>query len=351
MTFYTLEIKDIQRETPKAIAIAFQVPEHLKDTFSFKAGQYITLKKEINGKEVRRAYSICTSSCSNILRVAVKEVENGTFSVFANTQLYVGATLEVSPPQGTFILEPKNTNTKNYLGVVAGSGITPVMSILQTVLKNEPNSTFTLLYGNTDSKNIIFYEELSALEQQYSTLKVIHTLSKEQTGVYYHGRIDAQLLEDLYKTTWKQQLYDQVFLCGPEAMIHTASDVLTKLGHAKEHILYELFTTSTVENEAPATNNTTIDNATITIVLDDEEEQFAMSASKLILDAALDENIDVPYSCQGGVCSSCLAKITDGKVHMLKNTILSEEEVAEGYVLACQSKPLTPKVTLDFDDV
>jgi ring-1,2-phenylacetyl-CoA epoxidase subunit PaaE len=348
-TFHKLPIAEITRETPLAISISFTIPDNLKDAFKFKAGQYITLKATINGKEVRRAYSLCSTPHSSELKVAVKEVEDGTFSKYANRELKVGDVLEVMVPEGKFIFSPDASAKRNIAAFAAGSGITPIMSIAKTILEKEPNSTFVLVYGNKSEAETIFFKELSALKEQYGDRFFMHlSYSNEQSDDALFGRIEASTVNYAVKNKHKNLAFDAFYLCGPEAMIHIVTDTLKANGVAAGKIHFELFTASTTESEI----STVIDGQTnITIMVDDEETSFVMDPKTSILQAALDRDIDAPYSCQGGVCSSCLARLTEGTAEMRQNNILTESEVAEGLILTCQAHPTSSIVKIDYDDV
>ncbi|MFK5877935.1 MAG: ferredoxin--NADP reductase [Flavobacteriaceae bacterium] len=342
--FHKLTIKETIKETSNAVSITFDVPEKLTTEFQFKAGQYITIKKEINGKEVRRAYSICSDPNTDILKVAVKAVEGGTFSIYATKSLHVGDTLEVSKPEGRFILEPQNG--KNYLAIAAGSGITPIMSMLKASLHDE--ATFTLIYGNKSAEDTIFKERLEVLKKMYSTrLNVHYIFSREETQGELFGRCDVGNLNYLLKNNHKDVVFDQAFLCGPERMIRDLTEVL-KNSIAEENIHHELFSVPVTANE---NNDIPEGNTEISIMLDDEETTFVMSQKKTILNAALNNDLDAPYSCQGGICSSCLGRVKEGAVTMEKNEILTDDEIEEGLILTCQAHPTTPKIKIDFDDV
>ncbi|GGK36966.1 MULTISPECIES: 2Fe-2S iron-sulfur cluster-binding protein [Flavobacteriaceae] len=348
--FHILTIKEIKRETQNAVSILFDIPTGLQNEFQFKAGQYINIKKTIAGKELRRAYSICSAPNSNQLRVAVKAVDNGTFSVFANTILKVGDTLEVQKPEGKFVLETAGNNTKNYLAIAAGSGITPIMAMLKATLNEEPNSTFTLIYGNKTVADTIFKDEINALQKSFPTnLIVQYVYSQEKQENALFGRIDKGNINYVVKNKLKNITFDDAFLCGPEAMIQLAIDVLIENNIEKNNIYFELFSTP-ITSEEKATQNFE-GTSEITVVVDDEETTFNMDAKTSILSAALKEGLDAPYSCQGGICSSCLAKVTEGTAKMEKNAILSDSEIAEGLILTCQAHPTSQKITVDYDDV
>ncbi len=347
--FLNLTIKNISRETSKAVSITFDVPTTLKDQFSFIPGQYITIKSEIEGKEIRRAYSICSAPKSGDLKVAVKEVPQGTFSVIANTQLKAGDVLEVHPPEGNFKLQTDTAANNTYAAFAAGSGITPVMSMIKAVLEDEPNSRFVLVYGNKTPDETIFRSELLELQSNYpERLFIEFAYSQSQEDNAHFGRIEKSTVNYVLKNKFKDTTFEAFYLCGPEDMINTVTSILTENGIKKDAIHFELFTSSaeTIEIQADLDGKTEI-----TVVVDDEEFNFVMDQKKTILDATLDQDIDAPYSCQGGVCSSCICKITEGNAVMEKNSILTDGEIAEGLILACQAHPTSSSITIDFDDV
>lgn len=345
-TFYNVNIKEIKQETANAVSVVFDIPEHLKSEFDFRAGQYITIQKTINDKEIRRAYSICSTPKSGEVRVAIKAVENGTFSVFATTDLKVGDEIEIAAPEGRFLLNPEPN--KNYIAFAAGSGITPVLSMIKTVLENESSSTFTLVYGNKSIADTIFYNELLHLQKKYSNFNLEFVCSRERQENMLFGRIDKPFTNFFIKNKYKDISFDAAFLCGPEEMINTVSTTLQEAGFSSENIHFELFTTSVDEE---AISEVKEGSTEITVLLDDEETTFTMTQTDTILAASLRNQLDPPYSCQGGVCSSCIGRVTEGKAVMVKNTILTDSEVEEGLILTCQSHPTTSKITVDFDDV
>jgi len=341
--FHKLTIKEIIKETSDAVSITFDIPEHLKNDFTFIAGQYINLKTDIDGEEVRRAYSLCSSPNSGTVKVAVKAVEGGKFSVYANEKLESGNTLEVGIPEGKFTLTPENN--KNYIGFVAGSGITPVLAMIKAVIESDTNATFTLVYGNKTPKNTIFFEELNTLATANPNQLAVHYVySRENVEGSLSGRINKEIVTNFSK----DKKFDKAFLCGPEEMINIASDTLAENGFAKNDILFELFTSSASEEIATEVGN---GETEMTVVLDDEETTITISQKDNILAASLRHKLDAPYSCQGGICSSCIAKVTEGKAMMVKNHILTEDEVNDGIILTCQAHATTSKITIDFDDV
>lgn len=347
--FHSLKIKAITKETENAVSILFEVPDTLKSKFVFKAGQYITLKTELNNEEIRRDYSICTHPKSEELKVVVKEVPDGKFSKFANQELNVGDILEVSAPNGRFILEPDTSVSRTIVAFAAGSGITPIMGILKTVLFEEPQSDFVLVFGNKTPKDTIFFDEIIALQSQFASrfkFKLVFSQSNEAEALF--GRIERSTVNYILNQLDPTQI-DSYYLCGPEGMINAVTETLLEKQVAKDKINYELFTSSEAE---PIEINGLVDGEThVTVMVDDEESTFTMSQNKTILEEALSHDIDAPYSCQGGICSSCIARLTEGKVEMRQNNILTDSELAEGLILTCQSQPTTASVKVDYDDV
>lgn len=348
-SFYKLNIKEIKRETENAVSIVFNVPETLKTNYQFIAGQYLNLKLTLDGNEIRRAYSICSSPENGELRIAVKAVKNGVFSQFANADLKTGDNLEVGSPEGNFTFEPQTDRQKNYAAFVAGSGITPVMSILKSVLISEPKSTFVLVYGNKSVEETIFHQELHDLQLRYvGRLFVHYVYSKAKIENELFGRIEKSTVNFVLNNKHKELTFDKFYLCGPEEMINTVSSVLKEHNIAEKSIKFELFTTSSIEKDIASSVNA---HTKITILVDSDETTFEMSQKQTILEAALKQGIDAPYSCQGGICSSCLARITKGTAEMRKNSILTDSEIASGLILTCQAVPTSSEIFIDYDDV
>ena len=348
-SFLKLIIKEVKRETKDAVSILFNVPEELKADYTFVAGQYINLKLTLDGTEIRRAYSICSSPESGELRIAVKAVKDGAFSQFANTKLKAGDAIEVGKPEGKFTFEPQADRQKNYAAFAAGSGITPIMSILKSVLKNEPKSSFVLVYGNKTPEETIFHQELHDLQFQYvSRLFVHYVFSQAKVENALFGRIEKSSVNFVLNNKHKELAFDKYYLCGPEEMITIVSGVLKEHNVKETAIKFELFTTSCKENKIEQSLE---GHTTITIMVDDEETTFEMSQKQTVLDAALKKGIDAPYSCQGGICSSCLARVTSGTAEMTKNSILTDKEIASGLILTCQAHPTSERIYIDYDDV
>ena len=349
--FHTLKIQSINKVTDKSVAITFEVPENLKKKYQFKAGQYLTLKTKINGEEVRRDYSICSSVNSGDLTVAVKAVEDGTFSVYANKHLNVGDTLEVAEPNGRFVFEANKEKTRTVAAFAAGSGITPILSIAKTLLEDEPFSNFILVYGNKSLHDAMFAKDLVALKETFGNrihVHFIYSQAKEEDALF--GRIEKSTVNLIVKNKYKDVTIDKFYLCGPEQMIHTVKDVLLDNQIKESNILFELFTAPT-ETTQPGESKVSKGNSKIKVIVDEEEFEFEMSAKQSVLEASLKQDIDAPYSCQGGICSSCIARITEGEAEMRQNNILTDNEVAEGLILTCQAHPISETLVVDYDDV
>jgi ring-1,2-phenylacetyl-CoA epoxidase subunit PaaE len=354
--FHTLQVQKLTRETDDCVSITFDVPNSLKDIFQFAPGQSLTVRTHLNGAEVRRNYSICTSPLEGVLKIAVKKVAGGLFSTWVFEKLGEGDFLEVMPPVGKFCTPLHPANKKSYVAIAAGSGITPVLSIIKTTLQTEPQSRFTLVYGNRTRSSIIFKEELEALKDKYlSRFRVIHILSRERTdaGINY-GRIDEAKCSQLFKTLIPLAHTDEIFLCGPEELIFLVSDFLIEKGFSKAHIHFELFTIpghkKSIVTTHPSTENPTGPTAKISIKLDGVLFDFDLAYDgQSILDAALAQGAGLPYACKGGVCCTCKARLREGGVDMDVVWGLEQDEIAQGYILTCQSHPKTEKVVVDFD--
>jgi ring-1,2-phenylacetyl-CoA epoxidase subunit PaaE len=347
-TFHSLTVSEVKQETPSAISITLQIPAALKEVFAFKAGQYITIKHLSNEIEIRRAYSICSTPTSGLLTIGVKKVDGGIFSEYANAHLKAGDTLQVMAPGGKFVLVPNPEVSKNYAAFVAGSGITPLVSIVKTALEQEPKSTFLLAYGNQSQTETMFFNELQVLQNKYpQRLHIQFIYSREEAEHGLFGRIDRSKVNFLLKNKFKDTRFDEFYLCGPEAMIDEVSSTLKENHINTKQIHFELFTTSEGDLLVQPHDGSTI----ITITVDDETETFTMSQTKSVLESALEQGLDAPYSCQGGICSTCIARIKEGKAEMRKNQILTDSEIAEGLILTCQAHPTTPTLVVDYDDV
>ncbi len=352
--FHPLIIQNIQRETPESVSITFDVPENLQKEFAFKQGQNITIKKIIDGKELRRSYSICSSPWDNKLRVGIKKAFDGLFSTYANTQLKVGDILHVMSPSGKFYTELNSTNKKKYVAFTAGSGITPILSIIKTTLVTEPQSTFTLVFANKNHLSIMFKDDLEALKDKYIhrfSLCYILTRERMETDINY-GRIDEQKCTQLASLIPFTSV-DEFFICGPLEMTFCIKGFLEKQGVKKNKIHFELFTTPVKQNTAiyhPEIIKENNDSSNITVKLDGRSFNFNLDYnSNNILDAALAEGADLPFACKGGVCTTCKAKLIEGNIEMEVNYGLEPEEVDAGFILTCQSHPRSKKVVVDYD--
>lgn len=349
--FHTLNIKSVNKITAQSVAISFDLPENLKSTYSFNAGQYVTLKAKIKGEDIRRDYSICSSKNSGELTVAIKAVEGGKFSVYANSELKTGDVIDVSTPNGRFVFEANKDKTRTVAAFAAGSGITPVLSIAKTLLEEEPFSNFILVYGNKSSVDTMFFKELADLQTFYGNrfhVHFIYSQANEEEALF--GRIEKSTVNLIVKNKYKGVTIDKFYLCGPEQMIHTVKAVLIENGVKEKAILFELFT-APIESASDSDTELLSGNSKIKVFVDDEEFEFEMSKEESILDAALKQNIDAPYSCQGGICSSCIAKLTEGEAKMRQNNILTDSEVAQGLILTCQAHPTSDTLIVDYDDV
>ncbi|MBS1783126.1 MAG: phenylacetate-CoA oxygenase/reductase subunit PaaK [Bacteroidetes bacterium] len=357
LKFFPLTVKEVRTETADCVSVALEIPQDMEKLFQFSPGQYLTFKHHIDNVEVRRSYSICSSLAERELRVAIKKVEQGKFSSFANDFLKPGEVLEVMPPNGKFSPRKNNPNKKHYLAFAAGSGITPIMSIMKSVLEQEPESDFTLVYGNKNRNSIIFREAIEGLKNRYmQRLRVYHLLSREMMDVtMFNGRIDAPKVKQLADSLIDVKGMDEVFICGPETMLLAVRQQLIDLGLTTEQIHIELF--SSPDEPKPNHENWIKDHksandATSKVSVRLDGTTFDMDLSyhgDSILDAALKHGADLPYACKGGVCSTCRAKVIEGEVEMEVNYALEKNEVAQGYVLTCQSHPKTDRVFIDFD--
>jgi ring-1,2-phenylacetyl-CoA epoxidase subunit PaaE len=355
--FHKLRIKRIQRETPDSVVVSLDVPADLRETFAFTQGQYLTFRREHAGEELRRSYSICSSPLEGEWQVAIKKVPQGRFSSLAVEALRVGEELEVMPPAGHFHTPVHPEQAKQYLFFAAGSGITPVFSIIKTVLLTEPHSRVTLVYGNRGRNSIIFKEGIEGLKNRFlDRLSVYHVLSREQgESELLFGRIDQVKAAQFLQKVVPASQVDECFICGPEDMINGVRAALSETGVAPGKIHYEMFGSA---NAGPASAakaklppvGEDDKHSRVTVQLDGNTRVLEMSYyGNTILDALLETGVDAPYSCKNGMCSTCRARVTDGKVEMDVNYSLSDAEVAKGYVLTCQARPTSEAVAVDFD--
>jgi len=346
MIFHKLKIKQVTKVTSRAVEIVFDLPDDLKKDFEFEAGQYLTLKAVVDGDEIRRSYSLSSAPKEKELKVVVKAVDKGVFSNYA-MKLRAGDTLEVAPPEGLFMHEKKESG--NFLMVAAGSGITPIMAIVKTILQGDESNKVALIYGNQSESQTIYLEQLNDLKDEYSDRFVLkYCFSREERQDALFGRVTKANLNYFLNLDCKGFAFAKAYLCGPEEMIQMAQlNLIEKEVLAKENIKFELFTTA--DGEVEITEDSHLSE--ITVILDDEQHSFTMRRDETLLDVMLKNDIDAPYSCQGGICSSCVGLIQEGEVKMRKNAILTDDEVADGLALTCQACPTTAKVQVNFDEV
>jgi ring-1,2-phenylacetyl-CoA epoxidase subunit PaaE len=350
--FHKLTVSEVSKVTSDSVSISFTLPENLKNKFKFIGGQYITLKKQINNEFIQRAYSIWKAPYENELSVLVKKVENGIFSTFINEELKAGEEMEVMIPQGNFIPTLSEDNENHYSLFAAGSGITPIFSILKQILKTEPQSTIDLFYVNKTKSSTIFKREIEVLrEDNLSRIKVHSFYTKESTeDPNYMGRIDEKKLTALKQLGILNTNSFEYYFCGPEEMIFTGKDYLIANGVAKEKVKFELFSASASDSTIVVESD--FPESKIHIIIDDDdfEYTFNMSKSDNILEEGINQGLDLPYSCKGGVCCTCRAKVLEGSAKMKINYALTEGEVEEGYILTCQSVPTSSSIKVSFDD-
>jgi ring-1,2-phenylacetyl-CoA epoxidase subunit PaaE len=352
--FHTLAISDLRRETQDTVSIAFAVPANLRSEFQYQSGQYLTLRTLVEGEDLRRSYSLSSSPFEKEWRVAVKQVEGGKFSSFANAKLEVGQTLQVMTPAGNFQVNTAQDHQKTYVLFAAGSGITPIISIAKTILQEEPKSDVTLFYGNKGFASIIFREELEALKNRFmDRLRVVHILSRESLGnAIQKGRIDAQKIKKLYSAFLKDSVIDEVFVCGPEDMIHSVRETFSSLVGDSVKVHFELFTTANLGKEAEkVVSDAPAIAANVKVIIDGDTLELNLDSNgDSILDAASKAGGDLPFACKGGVCCTCKARILEGTASMDRNYALEADEIAAGYILTCQAHPTSKTLTVSFDD-
>ena len=351
--FHSLSIKQVREETEDTVSISFNVPNELIDDYEYLSGQYLTLRANIKGEDIRRSYSLCSAPHENEWRVAIKRVEDGRFSTYATTKLKAGMTLEVMTPTGNFKHGVNSTNSKSYALFAAGSGITPVISIAKTILEKEPNSDVTLFYGNKRIQSVIFKEELDGLKNEHiSRLRLVHVMSKENLGMpLMKGRIDLKKTNALFNAFLSSTRPDEVFICGPERMILDVKQSMDENGIDSSNVHFELFTTpSTNKPISQEVKDELKIDSNVSVILDgDTFELHLESDGKNLLDAASEAGADLPYACKGGVCCTCKGKIIEGTARMDVNYGLEPEEVKAGYILTCQAHPTSEKLVVSFD--
>lgn len=354
--FYPLKVAAVAKNTRDAVVVTFDVPAELDDAFSFRPGQYLTLRTQVQGEELRRSYSICAAPHDRQLRVAIKRLNDGAFSTWANETLVPGVSLDVMPPDGHFTVEFAAEHSRRYVAFAVGSGITPILSLIKSALDTEPGSSFTLFFGNRASSAVLFREEIEDLKNRYmERFSLVYVMSREHQDIdLFNGRLDGAKVEQLLSVWMDPSQIDYAFVCGPQDMTESVIEALQKKGLEKSRIKFELFgapkgpralRTGQETRKAPGA-----DLCEVTVIHDGLTRQLTIEKNKeSVLDSALGQGIELPYSCKGGVCSTCRCKVIEGEVDMDANFALEDYEVARGFVLSCQSFPVTDKLVIDFD--
>ena len=352
--FHSIRVSEVVRETNECTVLTFDIPEELKETFSFKQGQHLTLRKIIKGEDIRRSYSLCSSPLENTWRVAVKKIPGGAFSTYANNELKAGEVLEIMPPNGTFFTEIEKEKEKNYIAFAAGSGITPVISMIKTHLASEPKSTFKLFYLNKTTKSIIFRDEIEGLKNKYfNRFEIFHFLTREERDIpLLNGRFTPEKLKTIVSKIVAIHEIDDCFICGPEEMIFLIKEEMMAAGLHEDKIHFELFVSGseTSQKRVEEVLRNQAEYTSVTIIDGGKQFHFDMEPGyDNILDAALANDADLPFACKGGVCCTCKSRLIEGTVEMKLNYALEKDEVENGYILTCQSVPTSQKVVIDFD--
>ena len=343
---HPLRVSEIHRLTTKSVVLTFEVPETLTSVFQYEAGQYLSLEETLEGETVRRSYSICSAPSETKLQVGIKQIPNGRFSSYVNQQVLQGSVLSVGPPEGRFVLGTPKEGVQ-YTGIAAGSGITPIWAIIKEILNATKTSSFYLIYSNKSAEEEMFTNEINDLILLHpKRFFVFRTYSQKEVKGHAYGRIGSALLDRYFEEIGFSS--ERFFLCGPEGMIHMASDYLKEKGVPGSALYFELFTSSPSKNAGPALFT---GNYRLQVTCDSVTTPLEGTSGKSILDVALQNKLDAPYSCQGGVCSSCIARITKGTATMTSNQILTDEEIEEGLILSCQAHPTSPEIAVDYDDV
>ncbi|MBH9551963.1 1,2-phenylacetyl-CoA epoxidase subunit PaaE [Inhella gelatinilytica] len=354
--FHDLKVAAVEPETDEAVVVRFELPTELRDTFRYTQGQYLTLRAQVNGEDLRRSYSICAGVEEQMLRVGVRKVAGGRFSNWVNTELKVGDTVQVFPPQGRFFVPVAPEEARHYVGIAGGSGITPILSIMKTVLAAEPKSRFTLLYGNRRVLSTMFKDEISDLKDRYTGRLAIHAVFSDEAveSDLFAGVMNRAKVADFLKTLVPPASISHAFICGPYQMNDEAEAALLDAGVEKERIHVERFGTPEMQEGKPAPHEAKAGDAEVakvTVIRDGFTRLIeVLGSDPSLLDAAARAGMDVPYSCKSGVCSTCRCKVLEGQVRMDRNFALEKHEVEAGFVLACQAHALTPTVTLSFDE-
>jgi ring-1,2-phenylacetyl-CoA epoxidase subunit PaaE len=353
--FHCLTVRDVRRETADAVSVAFEVPAELAGAYAFEPGQYLTLRATLEGEDMRRSYSICSGPDDGELRVAVKQVDGGIFSTWINTALAAGDRLDVMTPTGRFGLRATAGRPQTYVGIAAGSGITPILSLIRGILAGERDSRFFLFYGNRSSAGVLFNEALQELKDRYlGRLSVFHVLSQEEQDLaVLNGRLDGDKVRLLLSSLVPASMVDQAFICGPEGMAEEIAPVLESLGITREQIHVERFVSALGgrPRAKPAAVPSDASTVVATVIFDGKRRDIPVAESEAILDAAIRAGVDLPYACKGGMCATCRARVTSGSAVMDVNYSLEPWELESGYVLTCQAHPQTDRIVVDYDHV
>jgi ring-1,2-phenylacetyl-CoA epoxidase subunit PaaE len=353
--FHKLRVAEVKRETPDAVSVRFELPDDLRETFKFKAGQHLTFRREIGGEEVRRNYSVCVSPSEGVLKIGVKKITGGVFSGWVNDELKAGEEIEVMAPHGSFCWNFDADTRQEFVAFAGGSGITPILSLIKTALATAPNARFTLLYGNRNSIGVMFLEEIAALKDKYlDRFSVYHFLEEEEEEIdLFNGRLDRAKAEEIFSGLVRPDNVDAFFICGPGPMMDAVEEALLAKGVDKPRILIERFTTGPLSAAQAAAARALEEKAAglkMSVTLNGRRVQVAFDPDKhSILDNVRAAGLPAPFACKGGVCATCRAKVTAGEVSMKVNYGLSDAELAEGFVLTCQATPLSEGVALTYD--
>ena len=353
--FHKLRVAEIKRETPDAVSVRFHLPDELRDAFKFRPGQHLTFRREIGGEEMRRNYSVCVAPSEGVLKIGVKKISGGAFSGWVNDELKAGDELDVMAPHGSFCWDFDSGARREYIAFAGGSGITPILSLMKTALAMEPHSRFTLFYGNRNSMGVMFLEEIAGLKDRYvDRAAVFHFLEEEEEEIeLFNGRLDRAKTEEILSTLVRPEHADAFFICGPGPMMDAIEEALMARNVDRSRILIERFTTGPLSAAQAAAARALEEKAAgikMSVTLGGRRMQVAFDPEKhSILDNVRAAGLPAPFACKGGVCATCRAKVTAGEVSMKVNYGLSEQEIAEGYVLTCQATPLTEGVALTYD--
>jgi ring-1,2-phenylacetyl-CoA epoxidase subunit PaaE len=347
LEFHPLRVCQVRPETDEVVSVAFEVPPHLAELYRFQPGQHLTLRRTFGDEEVRRSYSICSGVDDGELRVAVKRVPGGRFSQWIHQEVRAGACLDVMTPAGRFTTQLDPARQRHYLALAVGKGITPIMALLKSCLGREPRSRFTLVYGNRTSRSILFRDQLADLKDRYlDRFQLVHVLSGQHQEVpLFNGRVDAERLRLLAGTLLDLQSVDEVFICCPQPTAQALREALRDLGIAHDRVHFELFGTPHVVERTPAAPG----ECHLAVIARGIRTEVDLDAETTVLEAGLAAGLDLPFSCRDGVCATCRAHLTEGKVHMAANYALEPWELERGFILTCQSRPVSPHLVVDYD--